>query len=144
MIHIVKLAVGIEDIDHLMNVQKERLATARKINGGQAKLKHRTRHGPKRTDELLISGSIYWVIKGCISARQRLIGFETIRDNEGKKFCDMLLDPVIMPTTPRRHRAFQGWRYLLSDDAPPDQLKRLGEEDFPTSLAEELRELGLL
>ena len=87
---------------------------------------------------------MYWVIKGHIAARQRLIGFETDNDEEGRKVCFIMLDPEIVPTASRRHRAFQGWRYFADADTPPDQPKRQGEEDFPPEMAAELRELGLL
>ena len=144
MLHIIKLAVGIDDIDHLAAVQKRRLADARAQHGRKARLWHRTRHAPRRADELLDGGSIYWVIRGRVAARQRLLGFETDTDEEGRKFCFIQLDPEIMPTAPRRHRAFQGWRYFPAADVPPDQPRRPGEEDFPPEMAAELRELGLL
>ena len=80
MLHIIKLAVGIEDIDHLTDVQQRRLADAHAARGAEARLWHRTRHAPRRATELLDGGSMYWVIKGRIAARQRLIGFETDSD----------------------------------------------------------------
>jgi hypothetical protein len=144
MLNIIKLAVGIEDIDHLAEVQKRRLADSQAANGKKAHLWHRTRHGPRRAEELLDGGSMYWVIKGRIAARQRLLGFESEADEEGRKFCFMMLDPELVPTAPRRHRAFQGWRYFPVADVPPDQPKRGGEKDFPSEMAAELRELGLL
>lgn len=144
MLNIIKLAVGIDDFDHLAAVQQRKLADIRAADGKKAKLWHRTRHAPRRADELLAGGSMYWVIKGRISARQRLIGFETDKDEEGRKVCFIMLDPKLIPTAPRRHRAFQGWRYFPGADVPPDQPKRQGEEDFPPEMAAELRELGLL
>ena len=145
MLNIIKLAVGIDDFDHLAAVQQRKLADIRAADGKKkAKLWHRTRHAPRRADELLAGGSMYWVIKGRISARQRLIGFETDKDEEGRKVCFIMLDPELIPTAPRRHRAFQGWRYFPGTDVPPDQPKRQGEEDFPPEMAAELRELGLL
>ncbi|MEC7657196.1 MAG: DUF1489 domain-containing protein [Pseudomonadota bacterium] len=144
MLNIIKLAVGIEDIDHLSAVQERKLADEKAKCGKAARLWHRTRHAPRRAEELLDGGSMYWVIKGQVAARQRLIGFEKETDEEGRKFCFIQLDPELVPTLSRRHRAFQGWRYLKGDDAPPDQPKRQGEEDFPPEMAAELRELGLL
>lgn len=143
-LHLVKLAVGIEDIEHLSEVQKRRLREARKARGRKASLWHRTRHVPRRVEELLDDGSMYWVVKGRIAVRQRLIGFEQGTDDEGRKCCLILLDPALVPTASRRHRAFQGWRYLPAADAPPDLPPRQGEEDLPPELAAELRELGLL
>lgn len=144
MLHIIKLAVGIDDIDHLMAVQKQKLIDTRARLGKKARLWHRTRHTPKRSEELLDGGSMYWVIKGRVAARQRIIGFESDTDEEGRKYCFIMLDPEVIPTASRRHRAFQGWRYLPAADAPVDQPKRQGEEDFPPAMAAELRELGLL
>jgi hypothetical protein len=143
-LHIVKLAVGIRDVDHLAEVQIRRLADIRARLGGEAKLWHKTRHGPRRGRELLDGGSMYWVVKGRIAVRQRLLGFETDADEEGRRLCHILLDPVLVPTVSRRHRAFQGWRYLKAADAPADQPEGRREHDFPPALAEELRELGLL
>ena len=144
MLNIIKLAVGIEDIEHLSAVQERKLADEKAKRGNEARLWHRTRHAPRRAEELLDGGSMYWVIKGRVAARQRLIGFEKETDEEGRKFCFIQLDTELVPTTSRRHRAFQGWRYLKADDAPPDQPKRQSKEDFPPEMAAELRELGLL
>ena len=144
MLNIIKLAVGIEDIDHLSAVQERKLADEKAKCGKAARLWHRTRHAPRRAEELLDGGSMYWVIKGRVAARQRLIGFEKKTDEEGRKLCFIQLDPELVPTASQRHRAFQGWRYLKADDAPPDQPERQGEEDFPPEMAAELRELGLL
>ena len=144
MLNIIKLAVGIEDVDHLSAIQQGRLAYEKARRGKDARLFHRTRNAPRQSEELLKGGSMYWVIKGRVSARQRIIGFETKTDEEGRKFCFIQLDPELVPTAPRRHRAFQGWRYLKGNDAPPDQPKRSGEEDFPQEMAAELKELGLL
>lgn len=143
-LHLVKLAVGIEDIEHLAEVQKRRLRDARKRNGRKASLWHRTRHVPRRVEELLDGGSMYWVVKGRIAVRQRLCGFELATDEEGRRCCLILLEPELVLTAGRRHRAFQGWRYLPAADAPPDLPPRRGEDDLPPELAAELRELGLL
>ena len=87
-------------------------------NGGTPRLWHRTRHMPRRSEELLAGGSIYWVIGGRIRARQRLVGFESDRDPDGRKICRFMLDTDLVPTEPWPHRAFQGWRYLDPKDAP--------------------------
>ena len=118
MLNIIKLAVGIEDIDHLSAVQERKLADEKAKCGKAARLWHRTRHARAPAAEgLLDGGSMYWVIKGGSAARQRLIGFEKKTDEEGRKFCFIQLDPELVPTASRRHRAFQGWRYLKADDA---------------------------
>jgi hypothetical protein len=95
-------------------------------------------------DELLDGGSIYWVIRGRICARQRLLGFETDTDDDGRPFCRVLIDPKLVPTDARPHRAFQGWRYFSAADAPRDRSKAKGEDDLPPEMAAELRDLGLL
>lgn len=142
-IHLVKLCVGIEDVQHLAGLQRKRLAAA-EARGERAILRHLTRHAPRRVDELLDGGSLYWVIKGFIRVRQRLVGFESAVKTDGHPACALLLDPVLVRTSLRSFRAFQGWRYLKSEDVPPD-VTRAGEEaDVPPEMAAELRDLGLL
>lgn len=140
-LHIIKLCVGIQNIDHLRTVQTAKLAEARH---GEGRLWHRTRHGPRRKDELLADGSLYWVIGGIIKARQNLIGFDHYVDQEGNRQCLLLLDPVVVGTAAWPHRAFQGWRYLAANDAPPDLAEGDESSDMPDEMAKELRELGLL
>ena len=144
MLHIIKLAVGIEDIEHLVAVQRRRLEEPLRKQIKSKRLWHRTRHTPRRTAELLDGGSMYWVIKGRISVRQRLLGFEMDTDEEGRNVCKILLDAKIVLTASRRHRPFQGWRYLADADAPPDQITCEGGDEFPPKLLAELRELGLI
>jgi len=140
-LHIIKLCVGIQNIDHLRTVQTAKLAEARH---GEGRLWHRTRHGPRRKDELLAGGSLYWVIGGIIKARQNLIGFDHYVDQDGNRQCLLLLDPVVVGTAAWPHRAFQGWRYLAANDAPPDLAEGDESNDMPDEMAKELRELGLL
>ena len=140
-LHIIKLCVGIRNIEHLCTVQAAKLAEARH---GEGRLWHRTRHGPRRKDELLASGSIYWVIGGIIKARQKLIGFDYYVDHDGIRQCLLLLDTVVVGTAAWPHRPFQGWRYLVASDAPPDLAEGDESNDMPDEMAKELRELGLL
>lgn len=142
-LHIVKLAVGIRDIEHLAEVQERRLKESRR-GGRKGKLFHRTRHRPRREALLLDGGSMYWVVKGRVCVRQRLLGFESDKDEEGRPFCRMLIDPKLVETESWPHRAFQGWRYLQPADAPRDRMSRRGEGDLPPEMAAELRELGLI
>lgn len=136
-LHLIKLSVGIESVDHLAAVQARRRA-----DNGQ--LWHQTRQTPTRAAELLDGGSIYWVIKGVLQVRQRLVGLETIRDAEGVRRCRIMLDPMLTPTEHRRRRAFQGWRYLAAADAPPDADAGGDTGDMPPDMVNELRSLGLL
>jgi len=142
-LHIIKLAVGIEDAGHLAAVQDRRLAESVSMGHGP-RLFHATRNQPRRSAELLNGGSIYWVIKGRIRVRQRLLDIETDVDDEGRRYCRLMLDPVRVETHPWPHRAIQGWRYLPKESAPPDIEPSEGGEDMPPEMAAELRNLGLL
>ncbi len=142
-LHLVKLCVGIESIAHLAERQSGRLAQAC-AEGRPAELRHRTRQMPRRRDDLLAGGSIYWVIKGVIQVRQRLVDLRAVRGEDGIKRCDLVLDPKLVPTRPRPRRAFQGWRYLKAEDAPPDLDLRADLDAMPAPMRAELIELGLL
>lgn len=142
-VHIIKLSVGTTDIEDLAGFQRERMRQSAR-NGGAPRLWHRTRHMPRRTEELLAGGSIYWVIGGRIRARQKLVGFESDRDEEGRKICRFMLDADLVPTDPWPHRAFQGWRYLDPKDAPPDRPAGEADTAMPEAMIAELRGLGLL
>lgn len=135
MIHLIKLAVGCDGIDMLKAFQAERLRS-------HGHIFHLTRMVPKRGDKLCAGGSLYWVIKGQIAARQRVLAVETDQDDEGRPRCRLILDPEVVEVQPRPARPFQGWRYLEDKDAPRD--RRAGESEPPPEMAEELRRLGLL
>ena len=103
---------------------------------------------PKRRDELLDGGSLYWVIKGLVRCRQNLVGIEVFRGEDGIQRCDLLLDPELVTVVPQPRRPFQGWRYLTPADAPAD-LRGLSEdgdgfEAFQPELQADLADLGLL
>lgn len=137
-LHLIKLSVGSESVASLARWQAERLART-------GRLFHKTRTMPRRGAELLDGGSIYWVIRGIVRARQRLVGLEREPDETGRSYTLLLHDPELVRTLPRRHRPFQGWRYLAPEDAPPDlsDLPR-GIGELPPEMAAELCELGLL
>jgi hypothetical protein len=97
---------------------------------------------PKRCDEVLDGGSLYWVIKGFVAVRQRLIDIRPFVDKEGVPRCHLVYDKDIVMVSPRPRRAFQGWRYLEAKDAPPDVGKI--SAGLPDKLQRELAELGLL
>ncbi|MEX0921768.1 MAG: DUF1489 domain-containing protein [Rhodovibrionaceae bacterium] len=140
-LNLIKLSVGSESIDSLAGWQQERLR-----NNGR--LWHATRMTPRRREELLDGGSIYWVIKGYVQARQRVIGFDQVlqgAEGEERRTTLLLLDPELVAVEPRRHRPFQGWRYLQTEDAPRDLGRGPeGGEDLPPEMLAELRDLGLL
>jgi hypothetical protein len=141
-LHLIKLSVGINDIDHLRTVQKRRRGEAKNAGLGD-RLWHQTRHMPRRAAELLDGGSIYWVIKGAIRARQPLRNFEALTTEDGIKRCRIILDPSLVPTDHWPRRPFQGWRYLEESDAPNDLDPRASGADMPPELVAELRALGL-
>jgi hypothetical protein len=138
-LHMIKLSVGTESIEGLARWQDYRRAET-----GSDYNRHLTRNFPRRAEELLAGGgSMYWVIKGVILARQRIHGFEPRENQEGERRCAIVLEPELIPTAPRAHRPFQGWRYLKPADAPAD-LADTNTDELPPELAEELRVLGLL
>ena len=143
-LHLIKLSVGIENLDHLAQAQSARLKQA-KVQGKGLYLQHLTRHMPRRKKELLDGGSLYWVIKGVIQVRQKIIGIEATQRHNGDRACAILYDAEQIRTEPQRFRAFQGWRYLPTDKAPPDlNLISRQDSELPIDMAEELRSLGLL
>lgn len=144
-VHLVKLAVGIEDVEHLARVQKGRLDALIRA-GKAASLRHLTRHRPKRADDIAAGGSLYWVIGGAISARQRILGFEEAAKADGSPAHAILLDPKLIRTAPRRFRPFQGWRYLPADKIPKDMgaVDATPAQSLPAELRKELRALGLI
>ncbi|MBX9726792.1 MAG: DUF1489 domain-containing protein [Rickettsiales bacterium] len=140
-IHLIKLSVGPESLSQLVAWQAERLAERAK-KGQAAELVHITRQTPKRREELLAGGSIYWVIKGWLCARQRLIDLRPLTI-DGVAHCGLIYAPEMIRVRPRQTRAFQGWRYLQAADAPPDlALSDIGEMD--DALVKQLAEMGLV
>ena len=145
-VHIIKLSVGTTTIEDLAEWQTERLANQKRAGITAPRLFHTTGQKPKREQDVLAGGSIYWVIKGIISVRQKLIGFDTGQKDDGTPCCLLLLDPKLVPVRPTPRRPFQGWRYLAADAAPPD-LKagaRNALAEMPMAMRKELAGLGLL
>ena len=145
-LHLIKLAVGIDTVDHLRERQRQRLAE-QTGNGAKPRLRILTRNMPRRADEIVgKGGSLFWVIKGYVQVRQTITGIEQVANGEGNRRCAIYLDPNLIGVRSRRSRPFQGWRYLEADRAPAD-LAGGGsddENDLPPEMAAELRELGLL
>jgi hypothetical protein len=135
-LHLIKLAVGIDDLDHLGRV---RAARAAERGGGWVY----TRNHPRRAAEVLAGGSIYWVIRGQIRVRQTVTGFRNERDENGRRYCLIDVDRILVPTLSRSCRPFQGWRYLAPEAAPPDRAT-VGELPLPNHLLADLRALGLI
>jgi hypothetical protein len=143
-LNLIKLCVGADSIADLEEWVAERVAE-RVARGEPARSAHVTRMAPKRAAELTEGGSLYWVIKGRISARQRLLALETFTDADGIGRCELWLEPEVVAVAPRPMRAFQGWRYFAAKDAPPD-LSAVGKgaAAMPEELRRTLGELGLL
>jgi hypothetical protein len=137
LIHLIKLAVGVRDIAHLHALQKARAAQ-------NPPLRHLTRNFPKRAEELLDGGSMYWVITGTILVRQRLVGVERATDSDGTPRTALILDPALVYVEARPMRAFQGWRYLPESDAPADLAVGSASADMPEEMRRQLAALGLL
>jgi hypothetical protein len=144
-IHIVKLCVGCDSIEDLAAWQSERLKQM-KAEKQKPELFHRTFMMPKRRDELLDGGSLYWVIKGVIQVRQKLRDLREGNRPDGTPCALFILDRTLVHVRPTPRRAFQGWRYLAADDVPADLARgRGGDLDaMPAKLRRELAELGLL
>ncbi|WP_099866555.1 DUF1489 family protein [Pararhizobium haloflavum] len=143
-LHLLKLCVGVETIDDLQEHIHRRLSTAASA-GVPAEQVHTTRMVPKRVPELLDGGSLYWVIKGNIQVRQKLLEIRPFTDGEGISRCHLVLEPALHPTLWQQRRPFQGWRYLNVDDAPRDVTDEDGDiRDLPPEMRRELASLGLL
>ena len=109
-LHLIKLAVGAESLADLREWMAERMAEAKRRRG-PLRHAHITRMAPKRTEQILDGGSLYWVVKGLISARQEIVGLEPFVDAEGIGRCKIWLGQTVVAVAPRPMRAFQGWRY---------------------------------
>ena len=137
-VHLIKMAVGVSDFAELRRLQKER----RKERGRYCFF---TRNMPRRLEEVLDGGSIYWVIKGHVQARQLLRRFTPVIGEDGERYCTVEYDKELVPVLWQPRRPFQGWRYLEPKDAPPDRPAYAAEDDnLPPAMAQELRALGLL
>ncbi|MFD1795550.1 DUF1489 family protein [Paracoccus aurantiacus] len=135
-VNLVKLCVGADGPDDLEAWQKQR------FSGKPAA--HVTRMWPRREAELLAGGSLYWVFKGVLLARQRLISLEERIGTDGIRRCALILDPDLIRTAAVPRRPFQGWRYLDAGDAPPDlAAERAHDDALPAALAAELADMGL-
>ncbi|MFC7705371.1 DUF1489 family protein [Plastorhodobacter daqingensis] len=138
-VNILKLCVGAERVEDLIEWQAERRAQL-----GRDHALHITRMWPKRAAEVLAGGSIFWVFKGVILARQRIIGLEEITGADGILRCGLQLDPEVVRTEAAPRRPFQGWRYLDPKDSPRDLAAgRAHEEALPPELSAALAEIGV-
>lgn len=142
-LHLLKLSVGSESIESLRRWQALRITEGARF-GAPGQLVHTTYQTPRRQQELLDGGSLYWVIKGMIAARQRLVGLTDGRKEDGSPCCLLVLEPELVEVRPTPRRAFQGWRYLAAEDAPADLVLSGAVGDVPQKMLEDLSELCLL
>lgn len=140
-IHIVKLCVGADSVEDLAEWQAGQIKRAKKAKAKLVAPHCGTRMWPKRVEEVLAGGSLYWVIKGVVSVRQRIIAIDHVTDHHGER-CGLYLDANLQRTVPQPRRAFQGWRYLDPKDAPADLGATQGGANLPEHLRRQLVELG--
>ena len=139
-INLVKLSVGTETVQNLSDWQAN--PAARTADGLP---RHVTRMWPKRSEELLKGGSIYWVIKGIILCRQKVLRLDEIFGVDGIRRCAIVIEPQLIQVAATPKRAFQGWRYLPTADSPPDLSRpRASDDDLPPELQAKLANIGIL
>jgi hypothetical protein len=143
-VHLLKLCVGVDTVQDLADWQAERLKRLKKARK-VPELCHRTLQAPRRREEVLDGGSLYWVIKGFVLVRQRLLDLRPDRKDDGTACCGIVLDRELVMTRSHPRRAFQGWRYLDPADAPQDvQVYDAAAHDIPRGMREDLREFRLI
>ncbi len=143
-LHLTKLCVGVDSIADLQAEIDDRLAR-RRTAGRMVEQVHTTRMLPKRVAELLDGGSLYWVIRGQLCARQPLLDVRPFTDADGIGRCQLVLEPVVLSVLPRPCRPFQGWRYLSAEACPPDLADGLAAAaDMPEAMRYALRDLCLI
>ena len=139
-INLIKLSVGSDGVENLIEWQ-----ALRRAQTADGLPRHVTRMWPKREAELLNGGSIYWVIKGLVQCRQRVLRLDEVIGEDGIRRCAIVLDPELHRTAQSPRRPFQGWRYLPPEDSPPDiAAHRKQEEALPSELSAALAEIGVL
>ena len=136
-LNLIKLCVGVSEMQEM----KSWVAIS---NGRGEALDHVTRMFPRRKDEILPGGSLYWVIRSVILCRQPIADLEAVTGTDGIERCRIVFKPEIIPVRPTPRRPFQGWRYLLAEDAPIDMPHGTGEADMSEKMQRELAALGLI
>lgn len=140
VVHILKLAVGAETVEDIAVWQAWQIEQAKKAKRKLLPVCG-TRAWPKRAEEVLAGGSLYWVIKGAVLVRQRILEIGDVTDDHGDR-CGLYLEAALHRTHPRPKRAFQGWRYLEAADAPPDLADAPSGGELPDDLRRQLADLG--
>lgn len=139
-LNLIKLSVGSTSVESLEEWQSSRRAVSE-----DGLPRHVTRMWPKRAEEILAGGSIYWVIQGHVQCRQKVLRFDEVIGSDGIRRCAFVLDPQIIRTSTAKKRPFQGWRYLTASDAPTDlPATRRHEDPLPAELSAALADIGVL
>ena len=138
-VNLLKLCVGADSVEDLAAWQDSPRA-----RGADGRIRHVTRMWPRRAEELLDGGSLYWVIRGVVLVRQRLLALEPVTGADGTTRCALILDETRLRTAAQPRRPFQGWRYLEAADAPADLSCRQDETPLPPHLSAALAEIGVL
>ena len=144
-VNIVKLAVGIQSVEELALIQR-RFLNQPEVDANRG-FYHSTKLMPKKHEAIVKSGSLYWVIKGVICARQKILSITKQEDPDGIKRCKIFLDNSIIKTAPVRKKPFQGWRYLKKNRTPADitdPVTTTFDDDIPLKVQQQLLEVGLL
>ena len=138
-LNILKLCVGADSVEDLLDWQSTHPSP---FPSGERR--HVTRMWPRRAAEIVTSGSLYWVIKGLIACRQRIIRMDGVEGEDGILRCGLIMDPEVIRTETVPRRPFQGWRYLSATDSPSDLTPaRPQERRLPPVMAQALAELGV-
>jgi hypothetical protein len=139
-LNLIKLCVGAERVEDLLDWQANPRA-----KGPDGLPRHVTRMWPKRADEILNGGSLYWVFKGLVLCRQPILRLDEVDRGDGIRRCGIVLSPEVTRVAATPKRPFQGWRYLPAADAPVDLAPgRAAEEPLPPELQSALAEIGVL
>lgn len=142
-LHMIKLCVGAESVEDLDAWIRECLAEA-SAAGRAPEQTHTTRMVPKRAAEIAGDGSLYWVIRGFVQVRQRILEIRPVKHADGIERCDLVLEPVLQRTEMQPRRPFQGWRYLDPKDAPRDLRRNTVADDIHPEMRRALAELALI
>ena len=132
-LHLTKVAFGAGSAEHLAERLRQR------AEAGPLVLT--TRYLPKRHEEVVGQGSLYWIIKHQLVARSAILRFG---EAEGGRVA-IHLDATLVLVHARPKRAHQGWRYLEGADAPADLASdATGLAALPAGLMGKLAELALI
>ena len=130
-LHLTKVAVGCASVEALQN------RIARRVASGVVRVPTRMR--PKRMAEL-VGGSLHWIVKHRIVARQEILRFDDRSDGRIDIVCSAELE--LIPPKPKR--AHQGWRYLEEGEAPTGEDDGTGLSELPPRMYAKLAALALV